>query len=149
MHRIRWAPVAALAAAALLGIACSGGGTKADPAPTKATAAGTAAPGATSAAATAAAKATAAASPSAADGTARAIISNFTLPTLTVKAGTVVEFVNQDSAGHTATSDDKATFDSKTLSPGGGAFKYTASKPGTFPYTCTIHPAMKGSITVQ
>ena len=77
------------------------------------------------------------------------IISGFKLPTLTVTTGAVVEFVNQDTTGHTATSADDKTFNSGTLTLNGGSFKFTASKAGTFPYACMIHPDMKGSITVQ
>lgn len=130
MHRIRWSAVAALATFAVLTAACSDDGTNDQVSP-------------------AATTASTSAGSSAADGTVRAVISNFTLPSLTVKAGTVVEFVNEDSTGHTATSEDKTTFDSKTLAPGTGTFKFTASKAGTFPYACSIHPSMKASITVQ
>lgn len=153
MRLTRWATVTAIAAVALLGAACSDDDDSADTTPTAAaatasvTAAATSA--ATSTATTATATASAAASPAAAGGAERAVISNFTLPSITVKTGAVVEFVNQDSAPHTATSDDKTTFDSKTLNPGGGSFKFTASKAGTFPYACSIHPTMKGTITVQ
>ncbi len=139
--RIRWAIGTALATATIALAACSDG---ADPNPAT-TPTPPVAGSPTSAAAAAAPKAPA----SAQEGNVRAVISNFTLPTLTVKVGSVVEFVNQDSAGHTATSDDKTTFDSKTLSPSGGSFKFTASKAGVFNYACSIHSSMKGSITVQ
>ncbi|RJQ13145.1 MAG: amidase [Dehalococcoidia bacterium] len=84
-----------------------------------------------------------------ADGAVRAPISGGKLPTLVVKAGTTVTFVNEDAFAHTTTSDDGSTFDSQPLTPNGGTFKFTASKTGTFTYACTIHPDMKASITVQ
>lgn len=157
MHPIRWAAVTALAAVTLLGVACSGDDAKTEATATKAAASATAAAGAATAAPTSAptaAAATAAATiptvtPAGADGTVKAIISGFKLPTLTVKTGAVVEFVNQDTTGHTATSADDKTFNSGTLTLNGGSFKFTASKAGTFPYACMIHPDMKGSITVQ
>ena len=155
MHPIRWAAVTALGAVTLLGIACSGDDAKTEATATKAAASATAA-AATSAPTSAptAAAATAAATiptvtPAGADGTVKAIISGFKLPTLTVKTGAVVEFVNQDTTGHTATSADDKAFNSGTLTLNGGPFKFTASKAGTFPYACMIHPDMKGSITVQ
>ena len=144
MYRTRWAAAATLLVATLVLVGCSS-----EEATPEATPAKTAATGAASTSAAGTATAATAAAKAAAEGNVRAVISNFTLPTLTVKTGSTVEFVNQDTAGHTATSDDKTSFDSKTLAPGTGTFKFTAAKAGTFPYACMIHPTMKGSITVQ
>ena len=146
MHRIRWATVTAIAAITLLGVACSSDDTE-----TKAT------PTAAATGATVTAAPTTAAAPTTippvtlagADGTVKAVISGFKLPTLTVKTGTVVEFLNQDTTGHTATSDDDKTFNSGTLTLNGGTFKFTASTAGTFPYACIIHPDMKAFVIVQ
>lgn len=152
MQPIRWAIVTSLAVA-LLSVACSSDDTTTDAPPTTGTTAATAtsAPtsAATPAAATAAAKTAPALSTPGADGTVQATISGGKLPTLAVKVGSVVAFVNQDAFAHTATSDDGSTFDSQSLAPSGGTFKFTASKAGTFTYACSIHPDMKGSITVQ
>lgn len=157
MHPFRWAAVTSLAAVTLLGVACSGGDAKTEATPAKAstatTATATAATSTTTATAAAAATAVAKAAPAlstpGADGTVRAAISGGKLPTLAVKAGATVTFVNEDAFAHTATSDDGSTFDSQPLKPSGGTFKFTASKAGTFTYACTIHPDMKASITVQ
>lgn len=144
MHRIRWATVTAIAAITLLGVACSSDDTKTEATPAKAT---TSAP---APAPPAAAPATIPpVTPAGADGTVKAVISGFKLPTLTVKAGTVVEFINQDTTGHTATSDDDKTFNSGTLTLNGGTFKFTASTAGTFPYACIIHPDMKAFVIIQ
>lgn len=152
MHSIRWASLTACAAITLLGIACAS-----EDAKPAATATATAsAPAAAPTTATAPAAASPAAGPATIppvtaagpDGTVKALISGFKLPTLTVKAGTVVEFVNQDTTAHTATSDDGTTFDSGSLSQNQTS-KFTASKAGTFAYACSIHPDMKGFIIVQ
>lgn len=157
MHSIRWASLAC-AAVALVGAACSS--EEAKPAATTPAAATPAAATSTAtppaAATTAAPAAAKPAGPAAvpplstpgADGTVKAIISGAKLPTLTVKAGTVVEFVNRDATAHTATSDDGTTFDSGSLAQNETA-KFTAGKAGTFAYSCSIHPDMKAFLIVQ
>ena len=64
---------------------------------------------------------------------------------LTVKAGTPVNFINADSAPHTATGKG---FDTGRLNKGGSAV-LRFDTPGTYEYICKFHPAMKGTITVQ
>jgi plastocyanin len=70
------------------------------------------------------------------------------MPTsLTVKAGSTVTWVNMDEEPHTVVSntqmfrsgalDTKETF----------SFKFT--EPGTYHFTCSIHPRMVGTILVQ
>jgi amicyanin len=72
----------------------------------------------------------------------------FSPSTLTVKAGTKVTFVNDDSTPHTATgSGSSAMINSGNLNQG-QTYSVTFSKPGTYQYTCTIHPYMKGTIKV-
>ena len=39
-------------------------------------------------------------------------------------------------------------FDSGEIAPG-KTWKYTAKKPGKFPYVCTLHPTMKGTLVVE
>jgi len=67
---------------------------------------------------------------------------------ITIKTGDSVTWDWQDdSASHTVT-DDNGAFDSSSQSKG-FTFSYKFDKAGTFGYSCTIHPAMKGSVTVQ
>jgi len=77
-------------------------------------------------------------------------IDNFTFgpPEVTVNAGTTVKWVNRDDIPHTVVSDDKATFKSKALDTD-DAFSYTFTKPGTYPYFCSIHPKMTGKVVVK
>jgi plastocyanin len=74
----------------------------------------------------------------------------FDPPTLTVKTGTVVTWVNDDGATHTIVSDagSPAAFSSDPLSPG-AFYSFTFTQPGMYPYHCSIHPSMKGTILVQ
>lgn len=67
--------------------------------------------------------------------------------TLTVSVGSTVRFVNQDSAAHTATADG-GSFDTGLLSQGQSK-SIVFSTPGTFPYHCTPHTWMRGTIIVE
>ena len=74
-------------------------------------------------------------------------ISNFAFvpETLTVKKGTTVTWVNQDSVAHQIKSD---TFNSVSLNQG-DKYSFTFSTAGTFNYSCAVHPTMTGKIVVQ
>jgi plastocyanin len=72
---------------------------------------------------------------------------SFTPATLTVKAGTRITWTNADDIPHTVVSDDQA-FKSKVLDTD-EKFMFTASKPGTYPYFCSIHPKMTGKVVVE
>jgi len=65
---------------------------------------------------------------------------------VTIVAGKTIQFINLDEEPHTATSTD-GTFNSKALDTN-QTWNYTPAKPGTFPYICSIHPFMKGTLTV-
>jgi plastocyanin len=65
---------------------------------------------------------------------------------LSIPIGKTVQFINVDEEPHTATSTD-GTFNSKALDSN-ETWNYTATKPGTYPYICSIHPFMKGTLTV-
>jgi len=69
----------------------------------------------------------------------------FNPQTLTVAVGTTVTWTNQDSATHKINSN---TFNSSDLSKG-ATFSYTFQTPGTYDYSCSIHPYMTGKIIVQ
>ena len=67
---------------------------------------------------------------------------------LTVSAGTTVTWINDDDVPHTVVSDDKTTFKSKALDTG-EKFSYTFTKPGKYPYFCSVHPKMMAEVVVQ
>ncbi|MBI4154554.1 cupredoxin family copper-binding protein [Candidatus Woesearchaeota archaeon] len=73
--------------------------------------------------------------------------SKFNPQDLKIKVGTTVIWTNQDSASHTVTSSDK-TLDSPDLSKG-QTFSYTFTTLGVYNYICSIHPYMKGTVTVE
>jgi plastocyanin len=68
-------------------------------------------------------------------------------PTVNVKTGDAVTFVNDDSTPHTVTASDKS-FDSGNMDPN-ATWKYTYAKAGTYAYICTYHPYMKGTVVVK
>jgi plastocyanin len=74
----------------------------------------------------------------------------FSPATLTVKTGTTVTWVNEDSMSHTVVSDDGSgfPFTSPQLA-NGGSYPLAFTQAGTYPYHCSIHPSMKGTIVVK
>jgi plastocyanin len=76
-------------------------------------------------------------------------IDNFSFApgTFTVAVGTTVTWVNHDDIPHTAVSTD-GVFKSKVMDTD-EKFSYTFTKAGTYPYFCSIHPKMTGTIVVQ
>jgi plastocyanin len=64
-----------------------------------------------------------------------------------VPVGTTVVWQNNDTIAHTSTS-NAAGWNSGTIGPG-QSFQFTFTSAGTFPYHCTIHPNMVGTVTVQ
>src|SRR5712672_2363566 len=76
-------------------------------------------------------------------------IDNFSFgpTTLTVAVGTMVTWTNRDDIPHTVVSDDKV-FKSKVLDTD-EKFSFTFTKPGTYPYFCSVHPKMTGKVVVQ
>jgi plastocyanin len=71
----------------------------------------------------------------------------FVPPSLTVRAGTRVTFVNDDDDAHTATADDQS-WDSEGLNLG-QRWAQQFGKAGTVRYHCTVHPNMHGTIVVR
>ena len=65
--------------------------------------------------------------------------------TLKVRAGDAVRWVNNDVRDHTVRGKG---WDSGNLGPG-ESYKHTFTKPGEYRYACSLHPRMKGVITVS
>ena len=76
-------------------------------------------------------------------------IDNFSFgpQTVTVPIGTTVTWTNRDDIPHTVVSTD-GVFKSKVQDTD-EKFSYTFTKPGTYPYFCSVHPKMVGKIVVQ
>lgn len=63
-----------------------------------------------------------------------------------IAKGETVEWKNNDIVPHTATS--PAFGDSGLINPD-KTWSHTFKDAGEFPYTCTLHPTMKGSVIVK
>jgi amicyanin len=78
----------------------------------------------------------------------------FSPPEMTISQGTTVTWMNKDSADHKIINDasgsnaEGAIFNSPII-PQWGSYSFTFAIPGTYPYHCTIHPSMKGTIIVR
>lgn len=72
----------------------------------------------------------------------------FTPSTITVNAGTTITWTNNDGVVHNVTSNTSGLFSSGSLSPN-GTYSHLFSTAGTFPYKCTLHPSMTGSVVVN
>jgi plastocyanin len=71
----------------------------------------------------------------------------FVPDSLTIKVGQTVTWVNQDNATHDVVA-TQGEFKSDLFGKG-QSFSFTFSKAGTYPYYCSVHPTMKGTIVVQ
>ncbi|MBI3692371.1 MAG: cupredoxin domain-containing protein [Mycolicibacterium aromaticivorans] len=65
-----------------------------------------------------------------------------------VSPGATVTVTNSDGVEHTVTADSGAAFNVEVGEKGTATFT-APSKPGTYPYHCTYHPAMHGQLVVQ
>ena len=71
----------------------------------------------------------------------------FSLPTVTVPAGTTVTWINRDDDAHTVVS-TTALFRSPGLDTD-ESYSYRFTKIGTYQYFCTLHPLMTGKVIVK
>ena len=67
--------------------------------------------------------------------------------TLTVSNGTTITWVNNDNVDHTVI-EESSLFSSGMLTKG-ETFTYTFTVQGTYNYSYSIHPNMRGTIIVQ
>lgn len=75
---------------------------------------------------------------------------SYNLNPIEIKVGDTVTWINNDSSPHTVTSssnDGSITFDSDVLRRG-ETFSFTFDKEGQYPYLCTLHPSMVGTVVV-
>lgn len=76
-------------------------------------------------------------------------IDNFTFRVpASVEPGATVQVKNDDSVGHTVTSDQGGQFN-VAVSNGGTASFTAPDKPGRYNFRCTIHPYMHGVLVVR
>lgn len=77
-------------------------------------------------------------------------MANFTFSpsSMTVAVGDTVTWRNDDNVGHTVTSDTGTELNSPLLG-NGQSYQHVFGTAGTFPYHCSVHTTMTGTIIVQ
>jgi plastocyanin len=65
-------------------------------------------------------------------------------PSVQISTGDTVKWTNMDSTAHTVTG---SIFKSGNINKG-QSYQFQFTKPGTYSYTCSIHPTMKGTVIV-
>lgn len=73
----------------------------------------------------------------------------FNPPSLTVKAGLIVRWVNNDEFPHTVTFTKESGIDASGPLSSSQSFSVKFDQPGTFAYSCAIHPGMHGTVVVE
>jgi plastocyanin len=139
-------PVALLGLLVLPLAACSSGSTK-----TPAAATGVAGTVSGAASSLAGAASSAASSAAAAVTGSQIVIDNFKFApvTLTVSPGQKVTVDNKDSTTHTLTAKTGSAFNTGDIASGASATFTAPSTAGTYPYICTIHQFMNGTLIVK
>jgi plastocyanin len=80
------------------------------------------------------------------------VIKNFMFApdSLTVSPGAVVTVHNEDSVAHTLTDKaDPTLFNTGSVNPGQTKTFKAPDKPGSYPFLCTIHQYMTGTLVVS
>lgn len=88
--------------------------------------------------------------PSTATGTTASVsVKNFAFSParLVVNKGTAVTWTFQDSTQHNVTASGNAF--KSTDQSSGGSYSFTFNTAGSYDYICSIHPYMKGNVTVR
>jgi plastocyanin len=65
------------------------------------------------------------------------------------KVGDVITWTNSDSAAHKVGTDDGTCTMGSNIPGSGGKASLVFTKAGTYPFHCTIHQNMKGTITIS
>jgi plastocyanin len=71
----------------------------------------------------------------------------FNPATISVNAGTTIQWTNKDGVPHTVTS-NTSLFDSGTIN-NNGTYSHLFSTAGTFAYHCTFHSSMTATVVVN
>ena len=79
------------------------------------------------------------------------VIDNFAFEpsALTVSAGTVLTWLNQDDAPHTVIGTDPGSPIKSQPLDTGEPYSIALTKPGTYRYFCSLHPHMTGTVIVD
>ncbi len=77
----------------------------------------------------------------------RIVDNKFVPETIEINAGDTVQWVNMDNMKHTISFENDAIFDEE-IGPN-ARISFSTEEKGTYDYSCTIHPGMRGRIIVN
>ncbi len=66
----------------------------------------------------------------------------------TLHVGDIIEWTNTGTVEHTVTFDSQPYLSDPALQPG-ATWEIRLTQAGTYPYRCTIHPGMNGTLVVK
>lgn len=64
------------------------------------------------------------------------------------KVGSTVQWKNSNGTTHRIVSDSGNAFDTGNIAPGASSGAIMVNQAGSYPYHCTIHPSMTGTLNV-
>jgi plastocyanin len=73
----------------------------------------------------------------------------FDPPTIEIQAGDSVQWKNEMGMAHTSTSNDGTSWDTGDIAGNTTSEAKTPPAKGSYPYHCSIHPNMKGTVVVK
>lgn len=76
------------------------------------------------------------------------VIQDYRFPELTAAPGATVTVVDADGEPHTVTADD-GSFDTGSFDSSAPGTFVAPTSPGSYPFHCTVHPSMRGTLTVR
>lgn len=75
-------------------------------------------------------------------------VMSFSPPSASARVGQTVAWRNADSITHDIVQDAAGGFDTGGVSAGAATAALTMTRAGSFPYHCSIHPSMVGTLTI-
>ena len=144
-------PFVALAGLLLVTVAACSSGSSSGSSSSPAATPSAAVPGAAASSSMAMASSPAAQGSATASAQDEVVIDNFAFSpvSLTVNPGQVVTVANHDSTTHTLTATTGNAFNTGDIAPGATATFTAPTKPGSYPYICSIHQFMHGTLIVR
>lgn len=74
--------------------------------------------------------------------------SSFSPNPASAKAGSSIQWTNGDSVTHHIVADNGMAFDTGNITGAASSKPVTVNQTGSYPYHCTIHPTMVGTLNV-
>jgi plastocyanin len=76
-------------------------------------------------------------------------VQGLTFPPVKAQPGAEIKLMNKDPEPHTMTADDNTSFASTPFTAAEPQMIQAPKKKGVYPFHCTVHPPMHGTLTVK